>query len=280
MALASRFEDLQAWQEARQLTRRGLRPRSRAISFDATSRSCDQIRRAAVSTMNNIAEGFDSASRIEFHSLPPLRVAFSFGGPELPVCCSRPRLPRPARASSAAPRTSRDGQETLRRAHPLAEAPGQGRVKPSRRQGAPAACVLAQAPWFAKTRDLRNTRFGAHRSPVTGHRSRLSAGQLEGRHGLRSPPPAHPVQFAGRRQQDRESDPAREGARHAGRGDDRPRQHVRRGGVLQDGRGRGRAADHRLRDVRRARRPAGEAARRCAATTSRPPATSTSSCWR
>ena len=39
-------------------------------------------------------------------------------------------------------------------------------------------------------------------------------------------------------------------------------------------------ADHRLRDVRRAGRSARQAAGRRAATTSRPAATSTSSCWR
>jgi four helix bundle protein len=63
--LARRFEDLRAWQAARDLTsavymlaRHGQFARDFALS--------DQIRRAAISTMNNIAEGFDSASRAEF----------------------------------------------------------------------------------------------------------------------------------------------------------------------------------------------------------------------
>jgi four helix bundle protein len=65
VALASRFEDLRAWQAARVLTahvyallRRGELARDYALN--------DQLRRAAISTMNNIAEGFDSASHTEF----------------------------------------------------------------------------------------------------------------------------------------------------------------------------------------------------------------------
>ena len=61
-----RFEDLIAWQKARQLT---------SVIYRITSLSDfardfglrDQIRRAAVSVMSNIAEGFDRASRSEFH---------------------------------------------------------------------------------------------------------------------------------------------------------------------------------------------------------------------
>ena len=65
MTLASRFEDLRVWQVARQLTREvyGL---VRVDPFRRDFALSDQIRRAAVSTMNNIAEGFDSGSRVEF----------------------------------------------------------------------------------------------------------------------------------------------------------------------------------------------------------------------
>jgi|SRR3990172_4243180 len=60
-----RFEDIQAWQEARiltkqiyELTKEGL------LSKDFGLR--DQIQRASVSVMANIAEGFDCDSHAEF----------------------------------------------------------------------------------------------------------------------------------------------------------------------------------------------------------------------
>jgi four helix bundle protein len=65
MTLVKRFEDVQAWQEARDLTRliyeltdSGLFHRDYALT--------DQTRRATVSVMNNIVEGFESSSRREF----------------------------------------------------------------------------------------------------------------------------------------------------------------------------------------------------------------------
>ncbi|MBI4726101.1 four helix bundle protein [candidate division TA06 bacterium] len=59
------FEDLKIWQEARQLTKR---------IYVITSNSCmkhdyalvDQMRRAAVSVMANIAEGFERCNNKEF----------------------------------------------------------------------------------------------------------------------------------------------------------------------------------------------------------------------
>ena len=61
-----RFEDLIAWQKARQLakiiytiTRRDLFARDFGLS--------GQIQRAAVSIMSNIAEGFERGGRKEFH---------------------------------------------------------------------------------------------------------------------------------------------------------------------------------------------------------------------
>ena len=65
MGLVSRFEDLEAWQEARKLTAQAYA----VIEGGQGGRDfalADQIKRAAISTMNNIAEGFDSASQIEF----------------------------------------------------------------------------------------------------------------------------------------------------------------------------------------------------------------------
>ncbi|MCI0395815.1 MAG: four helix bundle protein [Chloroflexi bacterium] len=65
MALIKRFEDVQAWQEARNLTRQIYRLSSTG-SFAHDFGLRDQIRRAAVSSMANIAEGFDCGSTKEF----------------------------------------------------------------------------------------------------------------------------------------------------------------------------------------------------------------------
>ena len=61
-----RFEDLIAWQKARELTAEIYRV-SALGDFSRDFGLRDQIRRAAVSTMSNIAEGFDRGSRGEFH---------------------------------------------------------------------------------------------------------------------------------------------------------------------------------------------------------------------
>ena len=61
-----RFEDLIAWQKARQLTVDIYRITAHG-EFAKDSGLRDQIRRAAVSVMSNIAEGFDRGSRSEFH---------------------------------------------------------------------------------------------------------------------------------------------------------------------------------------------------------------------
>jgi four helix bundle protein len=65
MPLISRFEDVLAWQEARKLVKMiYLLTDLGAIGKDFGLR--DQIRRAAVSVMTNIAEGFDCDSKAEF----------------------------------------------------------------------------------------------------------------------------------------------------------------------------------------------------------------------
>ena len=61
----TRFEDIEAWQLARELTREIYR----ATQDDRFSRDYglkDQIQRASGSSMHNIAEGFDSGSNPEF----------------------------------------------------------------------------------------------------------------------------------------------------------------------------------------------------------------------
>lgn len=66
MGTVERFEDLIAWRKARELTKLIY-----ALSGDGVFAKDfglrDQIRRASVSVMSNIAEGFDRASRAEFH---------------------------------------------------------------------------------------------------------------------------------------------------------------------------------------------------------------------
>ena len=59
MQKPEKFEDLEAWQGARELTNEAYRlarrePMSRDFGL------CDQFRRAALSVMNNIAEGWES----------------------------------------------------------------------------------------------------------------------------------------------------------------------------------------------------------------------------
>ena len=62
----SRFEDLVAWQKARALTRAVYEvTNDGAFARDFGLR--DQLRRAAVSVMSNLAEGFARGGRAEFH---------------------------------------------------------------------------------------------------------------------------------------------------------------------------------------------------------------------
>jgi four helix bundle protein len=65
MALITRFEDIRAWQEARKLTMQVYQLTSSNI-FMKDFGLRNQIRRAAVSGMSNIAEGFDCKSKKEF----------------------------------------------------------------------------------------------------------------------------------------------------------------------------------------------------------------------
>jgi four helix bundle protein len=63
--MAEKFEDLDCWKVARELSVAVYRTTSgeccrRDYGF------CDQIRRAAVSVMNNVAEGFDRGSNKDF----------------------------------------------------------------------------------------------------------------------------------------------------------------------------------------------------------------------
>ena len=61
-----RFEDLLVWQKARELTR-AIYALSAQGPFSRDFGLRDQLRRAAVSVMANIAEGFERGGRGEFH---------------------------------------------------------------------------------------------------------------------------------------------------------------------------------------------------------------------
>lgn len=66
MSKIERFEDLIAWQKARELTKM-IYCVSREGAFSRDFGLSNQIQRAAVSVMSNIAEGFERGGRNEFH---------------------------------------------------------------------------------------------------------------------------------------------------------------------------------------------------------------------
>ena len=66
MSKISKFEDLIAWQKARQLTSEIYRA-TRGVAFARDYGLSGQIQRASVSIMSNIAEGFERGKRSEFH---------------------------------------------------------------------------------------------------------------------------------------------------------------------------------------------------------------------
>ncbi len=65
MGLVRRFEELRAWQAARALVKE-VYAVARRDAFAKDWGLRDQIQRAAVSVMSNIAEGFDSGTDAEF----------------------------------------------------------------------------------------------------------------------------------------------------------------------------------------------------------------------
>lgn len=66
MSRVERFEDLIAWQKARELTR-AVYQITRRGEFSKDFGLSAQIQRAAVSIMSNIAEGFERSGQREFH---------------------------------------------------------------------------------------------------------------------------------------------------------------------------------------------------------------------
>ena len=65
MSTIVRFDEIQAWQTARELTRLVYRLSGQGV-FAKDFGLRDQIRRAAVSVMSNIAEGFESQTQPQF----------------------------------------------------------------------------------------------------------------------------------------------------------------------------------------------------------------------
>ncbi|HDR47060.1 MAG TPA: four helix bundle protein, partial [Geoalkalibacter subterraneus] len=65
MSAFQRFEDIEAWQKARELTK-AIYTLSNDGQFARDFGLRDQIRRASVSVMSNIAEGFDRGGIREF----------------------------------------------------------------------------------------------------------------------------------------------------------------------------------------------------------------------
>ena len=65
MATFQRFEDIEAWQDGRALTKL-IYQVSRAKAFSRDYSLKDQIRRASTSITSNIAEGFERDSNAEF----------------------------------------------------------------------------------------------------------------------------------------------------------------------------------------------------------------------
>lgn len=65
MATIKRFEDLQIWQDARALSIKIFEVTQLDL-FARDFRFCSQIRSAAGSVMDNIAEGFERGSQFEF----------------------------------------------------------------------------------------------------------------------------------------------------------------------------------------------------------------------
>jgi len=67
MATIERFEDIQAWQRARQLVS-DLYELTHTGAFSRDFALMDQIRRAGISVMSNIAEGFERGGTAEFRN--------------------------------------------------------------------------------------------------------------------------------------------------------------------------------------------------------------------
>jgi four helix bundle protein len=71
MATFQSFEEIEAWQKARQLTREIYKISGDEV-FSRDFGLCNQIRRSSVSIMSNIAEGFERGGTNEFVNYPSI----------------------------------------------------------------------------------------------------------------------------------------------------------------------------------------------------------------
>ncbi|AHF16068.1 four helix bundle protein [Niabella soli] len=69
MSTILKFEELDIWQQARKLSLEIFKTTS-VMPFASDFRFRDQVRAAAGSAMDNIAEGFERSSRLEFVNFP------------------------------------------------------------------------------------------------------------------------------------------------------------------------------------------------------------------
>ena len=88
-----RFEDLIAWQKARELTKQTY-IMTRKEPFCKDFVLCSQIQRAAVSIMSNLAEGFERGSSAEFHQFIVIAKSSCAELRFTALCCIRCRLHR------------------------------------------------------------------------------------------------------------------------------------------------------------------------------------------
>ncbi len=65
LATINRFEDLEIWQKSRELSLKIFNLANNSF-FSKDFRFRDQLKSAAASIMDNIAEGFERSSRLEF----------------------------------------------------------------------------------------------------------------------------------------------------------------------------------------------------------------------
>jgi four helix bundle protein len=92
MAKIERFEDIESWKIAREVTKLIYSESSKG-NFSKDFALVNQIRRASVSILSNIAEGFERGGNKEF--LQFLAIAKGSCGEVRPtICCLRPKLYR------------------------------------------------------------------------------------------------------------------------------------------------------------------------------------------
>ena len=95
MATFKTFEEIEAWKKARELTKR-VYAVSGSGAFAKDFSLKDQIRRASVSIMSNIAEGYDRSGTGEFVQFLANSKGIDRRGQVPTVCCAGPNLHRPA----------------------------------------------------------------------------------------------------------------------------------------------------------------------------------------